>query len=278
MDNEYINLTTDWMSEKFNEMNTLLFGGVLKPCKLTIFTKGKGSRGGVLGWYYFKKEYGVSYEKYGKGFQAYFKDSCGNKFMITEEDYNYYFNPEIQLNGNYKWTEKSALSTLVHEMCHYYVYHNGYAPKQFHGPEFREVAEMVSKKSNDFFTVERLARAEQMKEMDFTESMKSFNNKRASRGVHVIKLEFNEYHRGSSGRMWRFGYMIPASTRTKEYIDWTKNNVGKGKTLKRAIDCITTDGIVKKYKTSRSSCIIWRYVDSWDSITPDVNFAIELPL
>ena len=275
MDNEYINLTTDWMSEKFNEMNTLLFGGVLKPCKLTIFTKGKGSHGNTLGWYHPKPEYGASYERCKKGWQAYFKDSEGNKFMITEEDYNYYFNPEIKLNGNYNWTEKAALSTLVHEMCHYYTFRDGFAPKQAHGPEFRKIAAEVSKKSNEFFTVKRIASAEQMGQMEFTDAMKEFNNRRASKGVHVIKLEFNEQRKGRSGAMWGFGYMIPASTKYKLYLRWVKNNIGTGKMLKRACDCITTDGMVKKYKTNKSKYVTWYCVGSWEEITPGVNFALE---
>ena len=275
MDSKYIDLTVDWMSKKFNEMNALLFDCVLKPCKLSIFTKGKGSRGNTLGWYHFKPEYGAYYERTSKGWQAYFKDSEGNKLVITEEDYNYFFNPEIKLNGNYNWTEKAALSTLVHEMCHYYTFRNGFAPRQAHGPEFRKIAAEVSMKSNDFFIVERLAKAEQMSEMEFTDSMKAFNDKRASKGIHVIKLEFNDQRKGMSGRLWTFGYMIPASTKYKAYLRWVKNNIGEDKMIKRASDCITTDGTVKKYKTHKSKYVSWSYVGSWEEITPDVNFALE---
>ena len=119
-DKNLITITPQWMEEKFDEMNALHFNGKLRKCKFSVFTSGKGSRGRVLGWFTFHKEPNVVFKrvKYpSKGAQAYINQE-GKLFPTDIDDFVYYLNPEIKLNGNYNWTEKAALSTLVHEMCH----------------------------------------------------------------------------------------------------------------------------------------------------------------
>lgn len=275
-DKKIIAITPEWLKEKFDEMNELLFNGKLKPCPLRLFTTGRGSQGNTLGRFMFTRNLKWDpYKTYGGKHPLYVTNYWGDKIWLDEENFNTYAKPEIILNGNYNWTEKAALSTLVHEMCHYYDYKDGWAPIQGHGPSFRNIAQMVSRKSNEFFTVERLAKAEQMTQMDFTDDMKAFNNRRAANGIHVIKMEFNKPREGKSGNMWSFAYMIPARTKYNEYIEWVRDNVGEGKLLKCACDCLTTDGTVKRYKVSKSPCILWRYKGSWDEITPDVKFDKE---
>ena len=93
--------------------------------------------------------------------------------------------PTIELNGNYSGTEHGFLATLVHEMCHYYTYMNGYCPKQGHGPEFRQIGSIVSSRSNGLFTIQRLASAEDMSQLELNDEMKAkrekrLNNKKAS--------------------------------------------------------------------------------------------------
>ena len=41
--------TTEWMAQKYNEMNSLLFDNRLGECNFRIFTSGKGSQGRRLG-------------------------------------------------------------------------------------------------------------------------------------------------------------------------------------------------------------------------------------
>ena len=82
------------------------------------------------------------------------------------------YKPIIKLNGNYTWSEKAALSTLVHEMCHYYVDMHGCHPKRCHGNEFKRIAKIVSDKAPELFTVQRLASAEQMSEMNLKSEIK----------------------------------------------------------------------------------------------------------
>ena len=121
-DKQLITITPQWMKQKFDEMNQLLFNGMLPECKLSLFTTGKGSQGHTLGWFKTNKEYQV-HSKFVSWSRTY--NCSGWQYYLSGEDsmepsdFAYYMNPHIQLNGNYNWTEKAALSTLVHEMCHY---------------------------------------------------------------------------------------------------------------------------------------------------------------
>ena len=56
----------------------------------------------------------------------------------------------------------------------------GYAPKQGHGREFKEIGYVVSQRSNGMFTIQRLASAEQMTEMELSDEMKAKRAKRLS--------------------------------------------------------------------------------------------------
>lgn len=163
-DKEFMSITVDWIAKMYHKMNNELFLGSLGGCDFDVFTSGRGSQGGTLGFFCLT----------GSGVKCNLRS---RKLLVpgTYVDSNNFVElcrPVIKLNGNYKWTEKSAISTLVHEMCHYYTYMNGYAPKQPHGKEFRDIALMVSLKSNGFFTVQRLASAEQMSEMELDNELK----------------------------------------------------------------------------------------------------------
>lgn len=159
---ELMTPTVEWMARKYDEMNQTLFGGELGACSFKIFTTGKGSQGGVLGWFRITTN-SIRYEK---DTRRMFCSSLGRKFYITQDNFVNLCKPQIELNGNYRWTERAALSTLVHEMCHYYTDMKGIIPRQAHGREFKQIASHVSSLSNGIFTVERLAKAEQMQEME----------------------------------------------------------------------------------------------------------------
>ena len=166
--------TVEWMEQKYQEMNKLLFNGKLGQCNFAIFTSGKGSQGDVLGWFKIT----------GKNIKV--DRHNGRIFKYTSYDdifvdkYNFYSIclPQIELNGNYTGTELSFLTTLVHEMCHYYTYMNGFAPKQGHGPEFKSIARYVTANANGMFTIQRLASAEQMEGFVLSDEMKEKKEKR----------------------------------------------------------------------------------------------------
>ena len=182
-DDKYINLTTTWMSQKYDEMNNELFDGRLGSCHFEIFTTGKGANGRVLGWFSMQRN-GLKYNKQQR--RLYLNDFWGDKIYINIMNFDVECNPTIKLNGNYKWSEKAALSTLVHEMCHYYTFMNGYVPTQAHGREFKNIAAYVSSKSDGIFTVQRLAQAEQMQDMVLDSSIQAKNDKRTENKMNKM--------------------------------------------------------------------------------------------
>lgn len=175
--------TPEWMKEKYLEMNTLLFDGKLGDCKFEVFTRGKGMHGNTLGWFKMTAS-GIKINIRSR--QMYVLTQLGEKRFITKDNFVSIAKPMIQLNGNYKWTEKSALSTLVHEMCHYYCNMNGFHPKQSHGWEFKNIAARVSAKSDKFFTVERLASAEEMSELVLDAGIQAKNDRRKNNKLERI--------------------------------------------------------------------------------------------
>ena len=166
----------EWMANKYNEMNQQLFGGSLGNCDFAIFTSGKGSQGGVLGWFKITGS-NVRADRYSRRM---FVGGWGTKVFIDRNNFVRLCRPRIELNGNYTGTEQSFLATLAHEMCHYYTYMDGYCPKQGHGREFKEIGQIVSQRSNGMFTIQRLASAEQMSEMELSDEMKAKREKRLS--------------------------------------------------------------------------------------------------
>ena len=127
--------TTEWMSQKYNEMNSQLFDNRLGECNFRIFTTGKGSQGRVLGRFGLD---GLNYKdirisKYtGKMYIP--GNWYHSEININKNNFIEVCEPYIELNGNYSATEEGWLNTLIHEMCHYYTYMNGICPKQSHGP------------------------------------------------------------------------------------------------------------------------------------------------
>ena len=157
MDDIRFKPTTDWMDKKYNEFNEKLFMGSLGECIFNVSPVG----GKVLGRFQVTAD-NLYINRWTR--QLYLQNSYGD---ITRKNVNYsnFFDlarPMITLNGNYSATEEAWENTLVHEMCHYYTYKNGYIPKQGHGTEFRRIAQLVALRSHDRFTIQRLATSEEM--------------------------------------------------------------------------------------------------------------------
>lgn len=186
---EKIKPTTSWMSEKYDEMNAKLFGYALGYCNFKIFNGGSKTLGR------FRMEgYGLKANKYdGRMFK---EDYYGDREYIDEQNFYDLCYPIIELNGNYSGTETALLSTLVHEMCHYYTYMKGICPKQAHGREFKQIAAYVSSMSEGIFTIQRLASAEEMNEYELDDKIKQkdeqrLNNKK-SKTVALFVYKNNE--------------------------------------------------------------------------------------
>ena len=182
--------TREWMAAKYAEMNEQLFNGLLGSCSFDIFTTGRGSQGSVLGWFKITGR-NIRVDRYSRRM---FKNTNWEKVYVNRENFVYMCQPRIELNGNYSGTEHGFLATLVHEMCHYYTYMNGYAPRQGHGPEFKEIGSIVSSRSNGLFTIQRLASAEDMSHLELNDEMKAkrekrLNNKKASVTAIIVTTQ-----------------------------------------------------------------------------------------
>lgn len=167
--------TAKWMEINYQKLNQELFNGELGNCILRPFTKGKGANGNTLGWFKITRK-GVKIRCSSR--RMFFESYWGDDVDITRENFYEMCQPVIELNANYSWFEEDMLATLAHEMCHYYTYMNGVAPKQGHGPEFRSIGELVSSRSNGRFTIQRLASAEQVSRMELDADIKAKNEKR----------------------------------------------------------------------------------------------------
>ena len=174
---EKIKPTTEWMTKWYDIMNQRLFNGELGACILRPFTTGKGSNGRTLGWF----KITASNIKVDRSTRRIFKSDYYFRQYVDRSSFPSICKPCIELNANYSAPEDSWLNTLVHEMCHYYTYMYGYAPKQGHGPEFREIGAIVSSKSNGLITIQRLASAEEMTHFDLDANIKQKNQERLDR-------------------------------------------------------------------------------------------------
>lgn len=175
---EKIKPTSEWMRKWYDIMNNELFGGALGDCILQPFTTGKGSNGSTLGWFRLTGDNIKAKKDSRRIFQA---SGYGRETYITRENFVTICRPTIELNANYRASETSWINTLVHEMCHYYTYMFGVAPRQGHGPEFRRIGETVSSRSNGYITIQRLASAEEMKDYDLKDEIKQKNQERLDR-------------------------------------------------------------------------------------------------
>lgn len=168
--------SVEWMSKMYDQMNKELFGGALGACSFAVFTSGRGSQGGTLGWFKITNK-GVRIERASRRM---FINTIYGKEYINSSNFVNYCKPQIELNGNYTGVENSFLCTLVHEMCHYYTYMNGLAPRQGHGPEFYSIGRKVCNLSNGRFNIQRFASAEEMSGYELSAEMQAKRERRVA--------------------------------------------------------------------------------------------------
>ena len=184
--------TVSWMAEKYQEMNSWLFNSELGHCEFSIFTTGPGSQGGVLGWFSVTNS-GI---RVSIPSRRMYLPRWNENTYVDSSNFVELCRPKISINGNYSGTENGFLATLVHEMCHYYTYMNGYCPKQAHGREFKEIGYVVSSKSNGLFTIQRLASAEDMKNLELSDEMKARKEKRLNNKKSSVTAVISFYRNG----------------------------------------------------------------------------------
>ena len=253
--------TIEWMHNKYNEMNKELFNGSLGNCHFNIFTTGRGSSGNTLGTFQMKAK-GLKYDRYSR---VMYKERYTYPYRITI-NYNNFFeecHPTISLNGNYSGTEYGFLSTLVHEMCHYYTYMRGYTPVRAHGREFYHIGEAVALRSNNLFTIQRLANAEDMSHLDLSDDMKKRKDKRIANKKASMYALF-DYHSDNDIRL--------TTTSSEKLIDnicdFDINRFSKQIIVTNDLNVINTlfeMGYQKNFRTWR----YWNVSGKWLSILDD---------
>lgn len=174
---EKFKVTVEWMKDRYEKANRELFRGELGQCYFEAVPTRPNNlgnfrmdvRSGELAYSkgdrrMFKK--GPNYDPYAWG------GSPGVKIYINKDNFFEYCRPTIKMNTMYTGTENSLYNTLVHEMCHYYTYMYGRIPRQAHGTEFRQIAMVVSNRSNGLFNIQRLASADEMEGYQLDDGIK----------------------------------------------------------------------------------------------------------
>lgn len=172
---EKFKVTVEWMRDRYEKANRELFNGVLGQC----YFEAEHTRPSNLGNFRMNVDEGdVAYMKsdrrmFKRHSDYYDKDGVYHgKIYINRENFFTYCKPTIRMNTMYSGTENSLYNTLVHEMCHYYTYMDGLVPAKAHGREFRNIAMVVSNRSNGLFTIQRLASAEEMEGYQLDDGIK----------------------------------------------------------------------------------------------------------
>lgn len=131
----------DWIQQKYDEFNRRYFDGVLNSCDLEC--RPCGSK--FLGYFTIQGE-NIKYEKSTR--RMFWSDYDNSRVYVDYDLFVSICAPLIVLNTNYDAPESSWENTLIHEMCHYYTYMDGYVPKQGHGREFKDIARQLYDKTN----------------------------------------------------------------------------------------------------------------------------------
>lgn len=131
----------DWITQKYDEFNRKYFDGVLNSCDLECRPYGRR----CLGYFTIQGE-NIKYEKSSR--RMFWSDFDNSRVYVDYDLFVSLCAPLIVLNTNYDAPESSWENTLIHEMCHYYTYMDGYIPKQGHGREFKDIARQLYDKTN----------------------------------------------------------------------------------------------------------------------------------
>lgn len=237
--------TVQWISENYAKANKELFDGELGDC---IFKaepiKSNTNWLGSFGMHPALNAYnGVSLKLYAdRGTRRmYVQDSWGYKDYINRENFYDLCKPTITLSTYYSGTQESLYETLVHEMCHYYTYMNGYAPKQAHGPEFRQIGSYAAYKSKGKLTVQRIASAEQMEGYDVDDEIKQRRERRE------VTKKVNAHYYLIVWKNGRVGIINPTDSCLRDVIGYEQRSDSKVKEILDITDQAITNELYEKY-------------------------------
>lgn len=185
----------EYLRRKYDEFNKTLFGGILGECDFAAFITGKGSEGRVLGWFCVTAR-GIKYNRSTRRLYVEVNelDSKGyswgtHRKYINRSNFDELCKPLIKLNDNYDWNEYSMDLVLIHEMCHYANYVDGYYPGRSHGKEFMKWARIVEEASGGKYTVDKVATSETMKNVELSQKFKDKREKRKQNKISKLKVK-----------------------------------------------------------------------------------------
>lgn len=167
--------TIEWATKRYDKFNKKFFDGELGDCGFEIFTTGMGASGNTYAMIHYDKSAKDNLFLDRENNRYFVKKQNGEPLYLTRKNFYKCYKPVIKLNGNYSGTEEAWDNTLIHEMCHLYTLQNGTQPVQYHGKEFKEIANKIAEKSNGKFKIERTASEEESKEYDLDPRVKEKN-------------------------------------------------------------------------------------------------------
>lgn len=140
--------TVEWMKEKYIQFNNQIFNNYLEMPILKAEPISKR----VLGCFSFEPQIEVRAKK--SDMHMYYYDDFEGKYKyISHDNFLQIMNPSITLNTIWDCEEINLENTLIHEMCHYRTYIDGFCPKKVHGQEFTYWGAVVNLKSDGKYKI-----------------------------------------------------------------------------------------------------------------------------
>lgn len=140
--------TVEWMKEKYIQFNNQFFGNYLEMPILKAEPISKRT----LGCFSFEPKIQIKANKF--DMHMYFVDDFERTIKhVNHDNFIQIMNPSITLNTVWDCEEIYLENTLIHEMCHYQTYIDGFCPRKAHGKEFSYWAEVVNHHSNGKYKI-----------------------------------------------------------------------------------------------------------------------------
>lgn len=276
-DGEKVELDQEYLQGLYDTLNDEYFNGKLGPCKIGTFS---GRKVRTLG--YFKIPNIRINRRQGRMFTV--DGLTGDIISINQENFYDYCEPEILLNANYKWTPDQMEATMLHEMCHYWTYIDGWAPRQAHGTDFRYIGKIVSDKSKGKITIQRLADAEQMKQLELKPELQDAMDRRKENkliNTYVILMYWKDGNtRLSRTTSWKaisetmnfYANKVLTSFFLKNFVEPAKIEVYKNRSVTESLESneylSNSIGMLKWWNVSDQPDFI-KNIQSYDHLTYD---------
>lgn len=180
----YFTPTVEWITKNYDKYNEELFGGQLGSCDFDVKPLGIKS----LGCFKFQRNIKCSVDNR----MLYIEDFYGNRTYINQSNFAEICKPLIILSSQRYRTEDALFNTLIHEMCHYYTYCHGRAPKQGHGIEFKRIANEIYNATNGRFNITRLTIVGTEESGHVSNELQQRFEKSKSRKEKIVQTKLNK--------------------------------------------------------------------------------------